>query len=459
MSRAPTLDLADIQGLLARGYGKLPYAAFVLLRVTDPVSAGAALDDWAAAVTPATQPRPGQATNIALTADGIAALTGRLVPDGFSEQFRTGMTTTYRSRLLGDVGDDDPAGWLWGGPSTDAVHAAVLVYAPTAAALDGRVDEIAADAQRRGWLVTRRLETAPLSPNEPFGFHDGISQPDVEGFGRSAGPGERTVSAGEFVLGYPNEYGQLTPRPLLPSANDPLRLLPRDAAGTDAADLGRNGSYLVVRQLEQDVEGFWACVDQLAKSGPDARERELVAAKLVGRWPSGAPLVLAPDHDDPALADANDFGYHNADPRGLACPIGAHIRRTNPRDSLEPDPGTEASTAINRRHRLLRRGRSYGEAGSGERGLHFVCLNANLARQFEFVQHTWVNNPTFNGLYDDADPVVGVRHGGGATFIEPAVPVRRRYTGLPQFVRPRGGAYFFLPGIAALHFLARAGRS
>src|SRR4029450_7095790 len=115
--------------------------------------------------------------------------------------------------------------------------------------------------------------------------------------------------------------------------------------------------------------------------------RALLAAKMVGRWPSGAPLVLAPERDDPALADANDFGYHDSDPRGLACPIGAHVRRTNPRDTLDPDPGTERSIEVNRRHRLLRRGRSYGSAATGERGLFFACLNGNLSRQFEVVRH------------------------------------------------------------------------
>jgi len=195
----------------------------------------------------------------------------------------------------------------------------------------------------------------------------------------------------------------------------------------------------------------------------------------VGRWPSGAPLVETPDRDDPRLGDDNDFGYYRTDPLGLACPLGAHVRRMNPRDSLDPQPGTEASLAVNDGHRLLRRGRGYGPgdgtpaaAGNGgpaERlaradeaprrgtGLHFICLVASLIRQFEFVQHTWLNNPTFHGLYDDTDPLTGNRQGCGATFTEPARPVRRRYRGLPQFVRTRGGAYFFLPGVSALRYL------
>jgi len=180
---------------------------------------------------------------------------------------------------------------------------------------------------------------------------------------------------------------------------------------------------------------------------------------MVGRWPSGAPLVKAPDQDIPALADDNDFAYHD-DPLGLACPIGAHIRRANPRDSLASGPAASLDTSD--LHRLLRRGRSYGPAGDGGgngTGLYFICLAGNLARQFEFVQHTWLNSPTFNGLYDDADPLISSHHPAGATFTVPARPVRHRYRDLPQFVRTRGGAYFFLPGVSAVRYLAQLSRS
>ncbi|NNC00939.1 peroxidase, partial [Corallococcus exiguus] len=149
-----------------------------------------------------------------------------------------------------------------------------------------------------------------------------------------------------------------------------------------------------------------------------------IASKLVGRWPSGAPLTLTPDRDDPTLASAKDFLYQRQDALGMRCPIGAHIRRTNPRDSLEPRPGSQDSLAVNRRHQILRRGRSYGPAcpipdvGASvlehrdamlDRGLHFICLNANIARQFEFVQASWVNNPQFGNLSDDVDPLIGRR--------------------------------------------------
>jgi deferrochelatase/peroxidase EfeB len=193
---------------------------------------------------------------------------------------------------------------------------------------------------------------------------------------------------------------------------------------------------------------------------------------MVGRWTSGAPLVLAPEEDNPDLADANDFDYARADPYGYRCPIGAHIRRAHPRDSLDPEPGSARSIALDKRHRLLRRGREYGPplpveealsarapaAADEDRGLHFICISANIARQFEFVHHTWINNPKFDGLYDDADPLLGAHHPYGGTFTVQARPVRTRITDLPRFVHVRGGAYFFLPGIRALRYLARAGR-
>jgi Dyp-type peroxidase family len=451
VSRRRSLELDDIQGLVARGYGALPFASFVLLGTADAAAARRTLRGWVPSVTTARARPPGEAVNIALTAPGLAALApGAAAAAGFSEQFTSGMATAYRSRLLGDTDDDDPRGWAWGGPGTQPVHVLVLLYADSAdrlAALHGRLVEEAGDG---GLLVVESLGTRTLGRDEAFGFHDGISQPRIEGLGRSGPGGE--VKAGEFVLGYPNEYGQLTDRPLLPERSDPSGVLSRHDG---RADLGRNGSYLVLRTLRQDIEAFVAFTEAATRrdSGQaDLAARARLAAKMVGRWPSGAPLVLAPTEDDPGLGDANEFGYHVPDPRGLACPVGSHVRRTNPRDSLDPRPGTDASLAINRRHRLLRRGRSYGEAGE-ERGVQFICLGANLARQYEFVQHTWVNNPAFNGLEGESDPLVGARHDKNSYFTVPDRPVRRRYAELPQFVHVRGGAYFFLPGVRALRFI------
>lgn len=462
------LHLADVQGLVVRGYGKLPHATFLLCTVDDAAAARAVLGRWAAEVTTGKQTGGDHALNIALTAPGLVAigLPREVVDGGFAAPFTEGMTTEHRRRLLGDTGPADPGRWSWGGPDDTPVHLLLLVYALTEDLLETRVDELRVAAEGALRLVAA-LPTDHLGPTEAFGFADGLSQPRLAGLpgGKSADKRGRTIPTGEFVLGYPNGHGQLARRPLLDPATDPDRILPRDPGGTGTADLGCNGSYLVLRQLQQDVEAFQAFLRDRTRTpdgveDPDAQRR--LAAKMVGRWPSGAPLVLAPDEDEPGLAD-EDFGYHAEDPLGLKCPLGAHVRRANPRDALEPQPGSERSLRITDRHRLLRRGRNYAEPRTGagtaggwvERGLYFLCLVGDLARQYEFVQHTWINSPVFDGLRDQADPLVGPHGRRGATFVEQAVPVRRRHPDLPDFVRVRGGAYFFLPGVSALRYLAQ----
>ena len=453
-----TIELDDVQGLFARGYGNLKSAAFLLLTVEDAAAARRWLGNVSEAITPASARPPDLALNVAFTSSGLERLgLAREALSMFSDAFLAGMTTPHRMRILGDLDENAPAQWDWGGPSGGAVDAVLLLYARD----DSGLTELEQEHAPAGFSLVRRLDTADLDGFEPFGFRDGISQPFVDGLGKS-GPPDATVRAGEFLLGYSNEYGLYTDRPLLDPPADPGNVLPRDVEGSGRADLGRNGSYLVLRQLRQDVAGFWQFADSATLredggSDPDARLR--LAARMVGRWPSGAPLVLAPEADDPNLAEANDFGYHEHDRRGARCPIGSHIRRSNPRDSLDPRPGTTRSLEINRRHRILRRGREYGPplpleqalaADDGaERGLHFICLNANIARQFEFVNQTWLNNPKFGELYDDADPFFAP-----GAFTIPTDGVRERVTDVPRFVFVKGGAYFFLPGLAALRYLA-----
>jgi Dyp-type peroxidase family len=462
-----TLDLHDIQGLVARGYGNLNAAAFLLLAADDGATARGWLSAAGDTITRADERPSDRAVNVAFTSSGLERL--GLAPGTlamFSNEFVTGMTTPHRTRILGDLEENAPSRWDWGGPNTPRIDAALLLYAQDDTVLARLEQEQTRLLDQAGLRVVRRLETADLDGFEPFGFRDGISQPFVEGLPKT-GPPETTVRAGEFLLGYPNEYELYTDRPLLEPSDDPMGALPRDAGGSGLADLGRNGSYLVFRQLRQDVGSFWRFVDATTRrpdgtSDPDARVR--LAAKMVGRWPSGAPLTLAPDADDPTLAEANDFAYHADDRRGTRCPIGSHIRRTNPRDSLDPRPGTSRSFKVNRRHRILRRGREYGPPlpieqalaadDSAERGLHFICLNANIQRQFEFVNHTWVNNPKFDRLYDDADPLVAPSAPHGGTLTIPTEDVRERITDVPRFVSVKGGAYLFLPGLAALRYLA-----
>jgi Dyp-type peroxidase family len=460
MAAAHLIERDDVQGLVASGYGHLPHATYLLAAIDEPAAARAWLGEAGRDVTTATGKSAGPAVNIALSAAGLRKLGLREeVLAGFSREFLGGMTDDTRSRFLGDVDDNAPASWEWGRPDEEPIDLVLMLYAQTPRALRALVKRHRTRLADRGVRVLRELD-GTSDDREHFGFRDGISQPAVEGL--REGPADQTVSSGEFVLGYPNEYGLLTDRPLVAAAHDPAGLLPAAPEDASRRDLGRNGTYLVFRQLSQDVPAFWRFVEERAANG--RASRVALAAKMVGRWPGGAPLVLAPDFDNPALAVANEFRYFDTDADGMHCPLGAHVRRSHPRDSLDPDPGSDKSIAVGKRHRILRRGRKYGpplaadaalngHAGdTQDRGLHFICLCANISRQFEFVQHTWVNNPKFKGLYEDADPLMGAP---GRAFTVQASPVRKRYTGLPSFVRTRGGAYFFLPGVRALHYLAR----
>ncbi|MEO8538654.1 MAG: peroxidase [bacterium] len=463
------LELDDIQGLVARGYGRLRAARFLVLAFGDIQPARQWLASVAGELTPASEDPREAAVQLALTHAGLETLgLAATTLAGFSHEFREGMTTPHRQRVLGDLDGNAPESWRWGGPANPVPHALLMLYTANEVQMAGALDAATERLGTAGIRVLVTLDTTDIGEVEPFGFRDGISQPVPEGFGRE-GRKEDTVKAGEFVLGYPNEYGELTDRPLVDPLKDPGEVLPQDSGGTKDRDFGRNGTYLVVRQLEQDVRGFWRYLEETTRgSNGDVRpeERDRLGAKMVGRWPGGAPLTTSPDRDDEALAKSNDFGYHHGDAEGLSCPVGAHVRRTNPRDSLDPNPGSADSLALNRRHRILRRGRAYGarltpedalEASSPdgiERGLHFACLAANISRQFEFIQHTWANNSKFDGLYDEVDPIMGTRGAAGATFSMPADPVRQRLTGIPQFVTVRGGAYFFLPGLRALRYLS-----
>ena len=367
---AVKLDLDDIQGLIARGYRTLPHARFTIFAAPS-AAAGHALLSWLLPrVTPAGRFASSSALHVAYTAAGLRRLgLPESVIAGFSAQFAGGMTGPDRSRFLGDAGESDPRCWDWGGPQQPPVDGLILLYAASLEALDARQAELAARIGAVGIRQVTVLDTRKVGSNEPFGFHDGISQPVIDGLPKASGaapagtPGGRVIPAGEFVLGYPNAYGQLTDRPLLPAAE---RSQPPAAAGSrpDPArpTWAATAAIWCMRQLEQDVDGFWRYAGEATRrpdGAMDPAARTALAAKMVGRWPSGAPLVETPDRDDPRLADDNGFGYYRTDPLGLACPLGAHIRRMNPRDSLDPQPGTDASLAVNDVHRLLRRARSY----------------------------------------------------------------------------------------------------
>jgi deferrochelatase/peroxidase EfeB len=256
-------------------------------------------------------------------------------------------------------------------------------------------------------------------------------------------------------------------------------------------DLGHNGTYLVYREMKQEVAKLWSYLAEHSREpGADpVASAVALGSKMVGRWPGGAPLRTS-TADVAARSKQNDFTYyagHNpvtnrdeGDRFGIACPVGAHIRRSNPRDDLPTDHGDKNSIEMVRKHQMIRRGRPFGaplapnmtaeeffarrdQPDTELRGLHFICLVGHIGRQFEFVQRSWLSSPVFGALFKDADPLVGVHRPhddeqGNASdeFSCPAEPLRRRYKGLPQFTQLLGGAYFFMPSIRALHFIAGA---
>ena len=496
-SQGRRVELDDVQGLVRFGYRHLTDACFLLLRVKDTAAARTWLAQAPITSAVTADPLPQTALHLAFTSEGLRAL--GVSPDlceQFSAEFVAGMTSdAARARRLGDVGANDPSGWKWGAGER-LPHVAVLLYARSGR-LAAWEQEIEAQCAA-GFVCIERLSTSATQVTEPFGFADGISQPQLD-WERKRPVRDRDQldyrnvgSLGEFLLGYPNEYGLYTPRPLLAPQHDPDGLLPRAEDAPEQADLGRNGSYLVMRQLRQDVEGFWRELDRQA--GGDADLREHLAAKMVGRRKDGEPLE--PPSEQP-VADGtsklesklNAFTYQT-DPQGLRCPLGAHIRRTNPRNADLPPGGRgvlsrlwrmlgfnaavleQDLVASTRFHRLLRRGRKYGlEAAAlsatepspgADSGIHFICLAANIKRQFEFVQSAWLIGSKFAGLTGESDPLLGNRApdlGGYPTdgfSIPQAEGPDRRLSALPQFVTVLGGAYFFLPGIRALRYLATA---
>ncbi len=469
----PSVDLDDVQGLLRRGYGALGASAFVLLRVRDAAAARRWLAQAPVATARPVEPAPEQVLQVALTAAGLRALgVGDELIGAFSAEFIGGLgEDASQARRLGDIGPNAPEGWAWGcGERTP--HVLVMLLARSGTLAGWQAGLASGWAQAFDTLAVLAGEAG--DGHEPFGFADGLSQPALD-WGRERPVRDETrpvydnrVCLGEFLLGHPNEYGGYTARPLLDPRRDPQGLLPEAEDEPGRRDLGRNGSYLVLRQLEQDVAGFWSCMKRLA--GGDAAAQEGLAERLVGRRRDGSPLV---ERDGPG---PEDFRF-DADAEGLRCPLGAHIRRSNPRNGdLPPGDNTGLSwllrtlgldaqarerdrVASTRFHRLLRRGRKYGPADAPQ-GLAFVALNASLSRQFEFVQGAWIASTHFDGLGGESDPLLGHRlpdvagRPTDAMSLPQADGPGQRLTGLPRFVTVRGGSYFFLPGLRALRWLA-----
>jgi Dyp-type peroxidase family len=372
---------------------------------------------------------------VAFTCNGLRALgVNEDSLSTFPEEFRQGMAA--RAEILGTTGANHPAHWV-GGLASSELHAIIVLFAQDVGERERCRKQHEEHVLRcAGVEVLSSLDLEAIAPfdhaHEHFGYRDRLSQPAIEGTGVEATPGSGPpIKPGEFFLVYPDETGDRAslPRPEI---------------------LSRNGSFLAYLRLQEHVGRFR---DFLRQHGQTPKEQELVAAKLMGRWRSGAPLVLAPEKDDPDLgkdmARNNDFNYGTMDPYGYACPIGSHIRRLNPRDTAENM----------QRRKMIRRGGTYGpplpegapEDGI-ERGIAAFIGCASLVRQFEFAMNVWVNDPKFMELGNERDPIFGTQDGTQDMTI-PRRPIRTRIKGLPSFTTLRGGAYFFLPGIEALHYL------
>jgi Dyp-type peroxidase family len=475
MSATPAerLDFHDIQGLMLNGYGHLEHSRFLFFNIADGQTAKRWLGSIASQISSAKRRRgedelSGFQANLAFTRSGMEKL--GLPHDtlaAFPREFQMGMAAPERSRKLGDLGPNAPESWQFGGPNTPNIDLLLMLYGRDEGVIDQFTNrEFKLSSASSGLEEVFRQSSVRRGSNEPFGFRDGISQPAIEGAGQKVLPGQAIIRAGEFLLGYIDEYRQVVPVPTVARELDPERILAADSSQPARSRFGHNGSFLVLRKLAQDVEGFRTFLDRASRNADGSSNparANLLSAKMMGRWPSGAPLTLAPEKDDPELGKNkyrnNDFGFAASDLDGSACPVGSHIRRANPRDALAFPSAPKRSLAISNRHRIIRRGRPYREmsAASGEvteQGILFIAINASIQRQFEFIQQSWMNNPKFNGLHDERDPLSTATTSDGMLTIQ-AKPIRERIHGLPRFVTVRGGAYFFLPSIRALKFLAQ----
>jgi len=499
----PAIDDADVQGLVRFAHSQMTEACFFLLRVENSKAACEWLRHAPVTTVGKMDPPPATALQLAFTRQGLEGLhVPQEIIAGFSAEFIAGMAAEEsRSRRLGDVGVSAPSEWRWGGPQR-IPHVLVMLYARDGL-LEGWKQTVKGEFWDSAFRPLECLPTSNLGGVEHFGFVDGISQPEIDWNGEKKPQGRQQLaysnlaSRGEFLLGYRNEYGNYTDRPLVDLMNRTAAELPPADDNPAKRDVGRNGTYLVFRQLRQDVRLFWQFLSSQAGSNPQKALQ--LAEALVGRRKSGEPLVAAtnsriagvgPDPDDVKL---NQFTFESDD-SGIKCPFGAHIRRANPRNGDLPyrthgllsqlvrilgfgqlNMRDDLISSV-RFHRIVRRGREYGPPlpkdqaiapaplDEPERGLNFICLNANIERQFEFVQNAWIMGTKFDGLSLESDPLLGNRRplpNGLPTdnfSLQQENGARRRITGMPQFVTVRGGAYFFMPGIRALRYLAHFGR-
>ena len=466
MKHAPLLSEQsdDIQGMLKSGFGWLKSSRFWLLTIregrVDQARAWLAKLVDSGLVVSAKRVGTGrkkpeesisEAVAVAFSFSGLKKLgCTEAETHPFPTAFSSGMGSALRKELLRDAGRDQ---WRWSDVEDPDGRQTVHILVAQWWVLDekSRMEDPDPDA-----FIVRTVENNPCSfkkeedgkLREPFGFRDGLAQPVIRGLREEGGAAlkqakrdagdlyeDRVVEPGEFILGYRNEYDELTYCPN-------VKEWPQSSARFTL-----NGSYLAVRQIAQDVDAF----EQFKTANG-----QHICEKMMGRRMDGMPLGWQGPLGSDSAADA--FRYRVQDANGFVCPQGAHVRRSNPRDSLGID--VPSSIKSSKLHRLLRRGRPYREtteSGTSCDGLFFIACNADLERQFEFIHQRWVQNPRFGTLEGQDDPVVGSSP-VPKTFTIPGLPSGSEVT-LASFTQALGGGYYFLPGIAALQFIAggRAG--
>lgn len=504
------------QGLVVSGFGSLPTGRALFLEFGWEGGEQAGGGAWLRALetlAPVSDAdgRDERATALAFTWQGLARMgLPAAALASFAAPFREGMFQEDRLRRLGDRRNGEWLGTVVdGGPRWSAntpqrgamasvppdrsdaltatghreeqvatpvtVHALLLLYAGDEVIAEAWAGEVEALLAQHGVRIVHRLPL-DLRPDEHgiarehFGFADGISQPvphDVDGIAGNAGASDpwNGVPLGDFLFGHTNSHHEAAPGPVVRASPAGLAAgLPPHPLAEGSLDLGLDGSYMVVRELKQDVAAFWrsmhAAAATIAASDPDKAgiTPTWLAERVVGRNTAGHLLcpggyLQQDEHNQPQ----NAFGFYDRDRHGFGCPAGSHVRRANPRDGLAPNP-KEKQTLLDaaNHHRLLRRGRKFGPTIADpavddgiDRGLLFICLNTDIARQFEFVQQTWLLNPNFATLFDETDPLLGPR--GTMTIREEPL---RRIVEVETFVRMAGGDYFFLPSMPALRYLA-----
>jgi deferrochelatase/peroxidase EfeB len=484
---AGTLDLADIQGFVVRGY-RMPMVRHFLLTVRNPANARKLLgrlvngdesdapqittaEDWHVGFelgpkdNPADAPRrkPDYCLNVGITWPGLIALEIKdRVPTLSFKSFGAFIAgAAERAKLVGDTGPSAPQHWIGEfGKGGDHILLTLHALSPEAmSSYSERLSSLVAEGGafqeiwRQDGMALMEIQDGRPVPTAKvhFGYTDGISTPTIRGGPERFTPDHQQPCEPWLFVLLDEAENYFVPEP---------------------KELGLNGSFAAFKMLMTDVVGF----NDFLQSNADKIDPELLAAKLCGRWRNGVPLALSPDTKSPAeeipAEQLNNFEYVNADgsgdPKGLRCPVGAHIRRINPRG--QPITGQAQPGGSNNTHRIIRRGLPYGPVYDPkqpydgiERGLLGYFINSNLENQYEFVLSQWVNESEFAGSVrlhpQSKDPIVGAQDPAKSIFVIPqangAPPIK--ITGFGTFVTTKAAAYCFLPSISALKFISSLG--